>query len=171
MDTENKHQIALRKWIDAGLHIPEVAELNGDAGYIFNNMIAKYTLAADEYCISERALEKLNKNKVNLKEIHFRRKFYGKDKPFIYEHSTPATVIRDALLNSDKSNETIKRILSEAGSVTMILRDEDILLKKAGLNARMPEEWAMGDATNTRYKEAGIVISNIKLKVKGAIVR
>ena len=50
---ENEDQIALRRWLTAGLRIPEVADLHGDAGYLLNNMIAKYTLAASAYAVSE----------------------------------------------------------------------------------------------------------------------
>jgi hypothetical protein len=42
---ENPDQVALLKWISAGLQIDEVRNLRGDAGYLLNNMIAKYTLA------------------------------------------------------------------------------------------------------------------------------
>ena len=47
--SENANQRALRLWVTAGLAIPEVTQLHGDAGYLLNNMIAKYTLAADTY--------------------------------------------------------------------------------------------------------------------------
>ena len=53
---ENIDQIALRCWITSGLQIPEVRSLNGDAGYLFSNMIAKYTLAASEYRFQPRHL-------------------------------------------------------------------------------------------------------------------
>ena len=49
--SENTDQRALRLWFTAGLRIPEVAALYGDGGYLLNNMIAKYTLAADTYAI------------------------------------------------------------------------------------------------------------------------
>ena len=48
-------QLALRKWITAGLQINEVRELNGDAGYLLSNMIAKYTLASSSYRLSAEA--------------------------------------------------------------------------------------------------------------------
>ncbi len=61
---ENIHQRALRKWIVAGIQIPEVIEgNNGDSRYLLNNMIAKYTLAADTYAISELAHDEFIKLK------------------------------------------------------------------------------------------------------------
>jgi hypothetical protein len=57
---ENMDQAALRKWIEAGLAIPEVRELHGDAGYLLNNMIAKYILASSFYAISESVVSQFN---------------------------------------------------------------------------------------------------------------
>lgn len=171
MMRENDHQIALRRWIYAGLNIAEVAALNGDAKYIFNNMIAKYTLASDEYGISEFALSKLKKTKVDLRRFHKRSKFYGKDKPYMYEHTVPATVVRDALLNSDHKERSVADILQLSGSVILIMRSENEILRERKLNSCMPEGWSFGDDTDARYKEAGIFISNEKLKVTGAIYR
>ena len=83
--TENADQRALRLWITAGLAIPEVVDGHGDAGYLLGNMIAKYTLAADAYAISQAALTRFEADGVDLVETHSRRRFYGKQSPFIYE--------------------------------------------------------------------------------------
>ena len=77
----NVDQIALIKWITAGLAIKEVRELHGGAPYLFSNMIAKVTLAADQYFLSVNALNRLNQDKVDLKKIYKRSKFYGKNYP------------------------------------------------------------------------------------------
>ena len=74
MDQENVHQRALRLWITAGLSIPEIVDFKGDAGYLLNNMIAKYTLFEDHYGISSMALWKLKKEGVNIKKMHIRRR-------------------------------------------------------------------------------------------------
>ncbi|MEE3043194.1 MAG: hypothetical protein VX948_20195 [Candidatus Latescibacterota bacterium] len=39
---ENQDRATLRKWLAAGLAIPGVRDGCGDAGYLLNNMIAKY---------------------------------------------------------------------------------------------------------------------------------
>jgi hypothetical protein len=98
---ENIDQAALRKWIEAGLAIPEVRELHGDAGYLLNNMIAKYTLASSFYAISESVLSEFNVRGAYLSATYPRRAFYGKqngENLFIYEHTIPAGVVRHELL-------------------------------------------------------------------------
>jgi len=137
---ENTDQRALRLWLTVGLRIPEVVALKGDAGYLLNNMIAKYSLATDSYAISVGALTALEEMGVNLDRVYRRRKFYGKQNgknPFIYEHATPAGVLRDALLSTEGDDEAILRILNYAGPVAVLLGSEDALLRGAGLNARL----------------------------------
>jgi len=98
---ENIDQAALRKWIEAGLAIPEVRELHGDAGYLLNNMIAKYTLASSFYAISESVLSEFNVRGAYLSATYPRRAFYGKqngENLFIYEHTVTAGVVRNELL-------------------------------------------------------------------------
>jgi hypothetical protein len=68
--SENADQRALRLWLTAGLAIPEVVELHGDAGYLLNNMIAKYTLAADAYAISTGALAEFKRQGVDLTQTY-----------------------------------------------------------------------------------------------------
>ncbi len=168
---ENIDQRALRLWLTAGLAIPEVAELNGDAGYLINNMVAKYSLAADEYRISTAALGEFLRRGVNLKETWTRRRFYGRGSPYKYEHIIPAGIIRDALIDSDRSEATVRGILENAGFVAVLLRSEDDRLKAAGLNNRMPFEWRLGDDPIVRYQVAGIELSTKVLRVSGAIMR
>jgi len=171
MDQENEDQRALRLWITAGLSIPEVTDLKGDAGYLLNNMIAKYTLAADLYAISEAAKRRLRKEGVNLKSTHIRRRFYGRERPYMYEHPVLAKVVRTALLKSDRTETAVAKILKQTGKVTLLLRKENKKLKDARLRSAMPAGWKIGDDPEARYKEVGIRISKSILKVRGAIVR
>ncbi len=48
---------------------------------------------------------------------------------------------------------------------------EDIKLKQAGLNQRMPSGWIFGLDPLARNAAAGIALSPVRLKVKGAIKR
>ena len=172
--TENIHQVALRKWILAGLAIPEVVALKGDAGYLLNNMIAKYTLAADNYAISKKALEEFKARNINLNKVYTRRTFYGKKggkNPFIYEHTVPAGIIRQGLLNCGRESKVAAHLLYHSGEVAVILRTEDALLRKNGLSSFMPEGWEIGDDPLARYKAVGIMLSNEVLNVSGAICR
>ena len=171
---ENDDQRALRKWIEAGLAIPEVTQLHGDAGYLLNNMIAKYTLAASRYAISVAALGVFDELEVDLAETYARRRFYGKQggrNPFIYEHTVPAGVLRTAMLQAAPGPDVAARVLRSAGGVAVLLRGEDERLRAAGLGSRMPDGWALGDDPLARYIVAGIELSDVFLRVQGAICR
>ncbi len=171
LTSENADQRALRLWITAGLQIPEVVALRGDAGYLLNNMIAKYTLATSSYHISAFALEEFRLRHVDLAETYARSRFYGKGMPFKYEHLIPAGIVRDRLLQSDRSTRTIRHVLVNSGFVAVLLRTEDQRLSKAGLNRKMPQGWKWGDDPLERYRAVGIELSDQMLMVKGAIMR
>lgn len=171
INPENDDQIALRRWISSGLKIPEVRNLNGDAGYLFSNMIAKYTLAASMYRISSAALRWFHSNNVDLSVEYARSRFYGKGSPLMYEHSIPASVIRGLLLKADSREETVQDILSQSGYVVVVMRTEDEALSSLGLARKMPDSWCSGDNPFARYEMAGIQLSNAFLKVKGKIKR
>ena len=171
---ENEDQIALRRWLTAGLRIPEVVDLHGDAGYLLNNMIAKYTLAASAYAVSESAETLLLQQGVDFERTYPRRAFYGKRggrNPFMYEHAVPAGVLRAELLGAGGDEQRVSEILLEAGPVAVLLRTEDELLRAAGLGARMPEGWRIGDDPLARYHAAGIRLGPRTLHVEGAICR
>ena len=74
----NIDQIALSKWIFSGINIPEVAALNGDAAYLLNNMIAKFSLAAETYALSINAVKELKNQNIDLNQTYNRGRFYGK---------------------------------------------------------------------------------------------
>ena len=168
---ENIHQKSLRLWVTKGLSIDGIKNFKGDSKYLLNNMIAKYIAFKDEYMISKLALETLKKNKIDLNQSHTRNSLYGKDKPYIYEHAIPAKIVRDKILNSDCNEETIKRILHEAGEVCIILRTEDDKLKSCGLSSEMPDGWVWGSNPLKRYEIAKIDISNQYLKMTGNVKR
>ena len=168
----NEHQLALLKWITTGLTIPEVRQLYGNADYLLNNMIAKYSLASDSYAISVGALAELSKRGIDINQTYPRSRFYGKDQPFIYEHAIPAVVVRKTLLNLPTCDlETVRQTLENAGPVVILLRDEDKLLRKNGLSRNMPKGWKWGNDPLARYHDAGIQLSGKFLKVRGSIVR
>lgn len=172
--SENTDQIALRKWISAGLQIAEVRELHGDAGYLLNNMIAKYTLAADSYAISISALQEFHSQGVDLSSTYPRRAFYGKrggQNPFIYEHAVPACIVREELLRVSDDPVLISKTLLCAGKVAVLLREEDQKIRAAGLNSKMPSGWSFGDDPFARYKAVGILLSKEVLRISGAICR
>ena len=171
INSENDDQVALRRWITSGLQIPEVRSLNGDAGYLFSNMIAKYTLAASAYRVSSQALSWFCDNKIDLSMVYARSRFYGKSSPLMYEHSIPSSIIRSLLLEAEPSAESVQKVLKQSGFVVVIMRTEDEALMRHGLARRMPDSWAFGDNPFARYQVAGIKLSNTYLKVKGKIQR
>jgi len=145
--------------------------LRGDAGYLLNNMIAKYSLAADTYVLSLGSLSRMRSLSVNLDETHTRRKFYGRDKPFIYEHPVPAAVVREALLQTDGLEDAIRSLLVAMGPATVLLRTEEAKLQEAGLSSKMPDGWHIGDDPFARYEAASIPVSTETVRVCGAICR
>ena len=90
---ENEDQKVLLAWIISGLKINrDSSNLRGDAGYLLNNMIAKYTLFASEYRISIKAEEYMREeHQFDPENFYKRRAFYGKSKGVIYEHPIPAS--------------------------------------------------------------------------------
>ena len=169
----NNDQKALVKWLTAGLGIEEVRALHGDSGYLLSNMIAKVSSSAEKYFISTKALEKLKRDKIDLKKRYKRAKFYGKKSPYIYEHSIPASLVRKRLLSrAPLSEKEVINILSLAGDVAMILREEDKILSSLGLARKMPPGWEWGDDTFARYKAANIELSEDEfLLIEGPICR
>lgn len=167
----NEDQSALAQWIAAGLAISEVRALRGDAGFLLNNMIAKYSLAADSYLVSEAAASQLDILGVGWDEQHKRSRFYGKESPFIYEHAIPAGVVRERLLQDHQTLDEVVRTLDMAGPVAVLLRSEDRVMNQSGLRASMPAGWSWGSDPLARYHVAGIKMSDRRLLVLGAICR
>lgn len=167
----NADQLALLKWITSGLSIKEVRNLHGDAGYLLSNMIAKFTLAAPSYRLSVAAYEKLKDMGVDLRQPHKRSKFYGKQSPFMYEHSVPCSLVRRHLLSIKPSIHAVQNVLLSAGTVVMILRSEDDKLRTAGLARSMPDGWQWGNDPLARYRRAKIPLSRKSIMVDGAIER
>ncbi len=170
---ENLDQIALRKWIEAGLSIPEVRSLNGGAKWLFPNMIAKYTLAADYYEISKAALAEFRNRKTDLSIRYTRGKFKPskENKTFYYEHAIPASVVFKQLYSSDCTAKSVRDTLDHAGPVVVLLQAENDRLDSAGFKAEMPTGWKYGDDPYARYKEVGIEVSQEVLLVHGRIYR
>ena len=168
---ETEDQLALVRWITAGLAIPGIRSLHGDAGYLLSNMIAKYSLAASQYRISDGALAYILGINIDLNLTHRRSKFYGKGSPLIYEHPVPASVVRERLLKEEASEEAVRNLLRQAGPVTVLLRTEDDMLNSAGLKKSMPAKWEWGGNCFARYEQVNIKVSDVVLHLDGKIKR
>ena len=65
----------------------------------------------------------------------------------------------------------MEKIFLSAGSVVVILREEDKKLSSIKLARKMLEGWVWGDAPLARYEAAGIKVSREKLLLEGSICR
>jgi len=165
--------------IKAALQCPEFIEGYGDGKYLFSNMVAKYTLSDNTYRFTVGALEEFINRGGDVNQVYTRGSLYGSTSKkefkgkanksiFIYEHSIPAKVVRDQLIqNPDQVDE----ILDNVGEVFITLRTEDEILKNNGYQSSMSEEWNFGDTHYDRYDNSGIEVSDQLLNMKGAIKR
>lgn len=169
--TETCDQICLRKWIAAGLSIPEVRELRGDSSYLLCNMIAKYSLASSTYRASEAALKQMTSDGIMIDKVQNRSRLYGKGKPYIYEHAVPARITRTRLLECAPTDENVKRILVDSGPVAILLRVEDATLNSLGLRHSMPKSWSWGSSVLARYDAAHIHLSDERISMTGSLRR
>ncbi len=145
-------------------------ELNGDAGYLLSNMIAKFTLGSSSYRLSANTFTWFDSRGIDLTKEYARSRYYGKNSAVMYEHSIPSNIVRSVLLSLDPSEASIQSVLHSAGEVVVVMRDEDERLAAMGL-ARKPEGWEYGDDPHARYAEAGIQLSESFLRGKGKIKR
>jgi hypothetical protein len=164
----NKDKTALRHMIKAALQCPEFIEGHGDGKYLFSNMVAKYTLSDTTYRFTQGALEEFIQRGGDVNKVHTRASLYGKNSPFIYEHSIPAKVVRDQLIQNPDQVDTI---LDNVGEVFITLRTEDDILRSKGYQSTMSEGWEFGDSHLDRYDTCGIKVSDQLLNMKGAIKR
>jgi hypothetical protein len=167
----NADQRALLRWLVAGLQIDEVRNLHGDAGFLLSNMIAKFSLAASAYRLSQGAVRELTAQQIDLRDTYKRSRFYGKNSLFMYEHAVPCSLVRRKLLEINPTLQSVLQILSSAGPVVMVLRTEDQQLRDSGLLRSMPQGWQWGDDPLARYRASGIALSRRDLKVTGQIER
>lgn len=169
---ENRDQSTLREWITAGLNISGVRSLHGDAGYLLNNMIAKYSLSADKYRLSEEALLYLEGSGFDATKRYKRSFFYGKKSPLIYEHPVPVGIVREQLVHRNIITPAIvQKILSQMGPVYVLMRTENERLNMAKLRSKMPVGWSWGDDILSRYHHVEIIPTTSVLLVCGAICR
>jgi hypothetical protein len=132
------------------------------------NYIAKYSLANDTYYIS-----KLARSLVFGKEPFARKKSFPKSskidpvRTFTFEHPIPVNQIRNFLITTDRSIDSIRKILDATNYVVVLTQSENKSIK---LKTKMPDLWAIGDNPFIRYENTKIVLDGT-VELKGAIVR
>ena len=163
-------------WIDVIISTIKQDRFNlkiGDMNYVLGNMVAKFVSSAEKYKISEGALLHVKAMGLNpLEPIHIAKHIYGKKRNTLLEHMIPASFIKKALVEARDNEAEMKKILLNSGSVVIVLRSEDKMLKAAGLNKVMPSNWlGFGDDPVKRYLVAGINIADTEIVHEGPICR
>lgn len=76
----------------------------------------------------------------------------------IYDHAVPFVYLQRRLLALETVDEnSIHGILKQLNFVTLITKEEDQMLRSAGLSRSMPQDWD-GDDPLARYRQLGIEI-------------
>ena len=144
---------------------------NSAIRYGILNYVAKYSLANDEYFITEKCFKYLNQLNFFSKKGLLRSKKGTKFK-FTFEHPVPSNIIADLLLENFNDENKLRDILKETDIVTVLTYDEDKILNNSNLTSRMPSDWKIFKNNNfDRYTYAGINIPTRKIKVYGALAR
>ena len=145
---------------------------NGDFSYGLSNYIAKFSLAKENYRISEEALDLIRCNNQNF-NFSLRRSA-KQTRLFTYEHPVPVSIIRSKLLTLDyKTLDEVEQILVNSDYVTILTRLEDRELSLNGLKQSMPDniEWTPNTNPFLRYETIGITLSDNLVQMVGQIVR
>lgn len=78
------------------------------------------------------------------------------DGKLVYDHAVPFIYLQRRLLALETVDEpSIRALLQQLNLIALITKDEDKILKSAGLNRSIPEDWDGKDPL-ARYQEMGI---------------
>jgi hypothetical protein len=164
----NALQEAYLKIIHSLVNIDGMFDHGAATQYGLLNYIAKYSLANDTYFIS-----KLARSLVIGEEPFLRKKSFPKSskvdpvRTFTFEHPIPVNQIRNFLLKTDCSMQSISKILDATNYVVVLTQSENKSIK---FKSKMPALWEIGDDPFIRYKNTKIELDGV-VKIKGAIVR
>lgn len=144
---------------------------NSAIRYGILNYVAKYSLANDEYFITDKCYEYLTNLDLITEKGLLRGKKGSKFK-FTFEHPVPSNVIADLLYENHNDEDRMKDIFKETDIVTVLTYDENTILNNSKLTSRMPPDWQIFKNNSfDRYVSAGIQIPSKKIKVYGALAR
>ena len=130
--------------------------LNHAIRYGFLNYVAKYSLAKDNYLISDKALDHLSNNNF-LVEGGLRKGLKNRKNGFTYEHPVPSNVISSEIVKYRDDEEMIAKILDWTDLVTILTTEEDTLLTSCRLGKDMPSGWEFFQCSQfARYDSAGL---------------
>ena len=144
---------------------------NSAIRYGILNYVAKFSLANDDYLITQKCADYLkNKNLINAKGLLRSKK--GSRHKFTFEHPVPSNIIGDLLYENKNDKETMLKILDETNCVTVLTYEEDEQLRNSGLARDMPKNWKMfRDSPFCRYSECDIEVPTMRIPVYGSLAR
>lgn len=168
----NNTQKAYLKIIHALINVNNIDYMNGNFGYGLSNYIAKFSLAKDNYKISEEALYLIRHNHPNF-DFSLRRTA-KQTSEFTYEHPVPVSIIRNKLLTlENKTLGEVEHILVNSDYVTIITKLENRELSLNGLRQNFPNniDWTPAIDPFLRYQTVGITLLDNEVRMEGHIVR
>tara|TARA_Y100000991_G_scaffold190986_1_gene157687 strand:+ start:530 stop:1078 length:549 start_codon:yes stop_codon:yes gene_type:complete len=144
---------------------------NSAIRYGILNYVAKFSLANDDYLITQKCAEHLkNKNLINAKGLLRAKK--GSRYKFTFEHPVPSNIIGDLLYENRHNEEAMLKILEETNCVTVLTYDEDQQLRNSGLARDMPDNWELfQDSPFCRYSQCNIEVPTMRIPVYGSLAR
>lgn len=169
----NDLQIQYSKIIHALINVADIDYNNGNLGYGLSNYIAKYSLAKDEYSFSKEAHSLIIGLFDNIPNPLIRSSKQGNG--FTYDHAIPVNIVKTKLLElTDKSLESVQKVLIASDYVTIITTEENDTLNERGLKQRLPNNIEWTDQVNpfVRYIASNIALmDDIRVPMRGAIIR
>lgn len=166
----NALQDVYLRCIHALVNVEGVFDHGADTQYGLMNYIAKYSLASNQYEISQKARAILPVKEQYTRGTDFPRKsILSIEMAFTFEHPIPSSHIRLLISKSDKSLEMIADILDKTSYVVVLTQHENSEIPTA-YKSKMPANWEVGHDPYARYRGTSIVIDGF-ITVKGAIKR
>ena len=144
---------------------------NSAIRYGILNYVAKFSLANNEYFISEKCFKHISElNLINKKGL--RRGKKGTKYKFTFEHPVPSNIIGDLLYENYNDENKVREILCLSDVVTVLTYEEDKLLRESKLVSKMPLGWKMFENDIfERYTKCGLSRPSRKITVYGALAR
>ena len=177
-DALNVDQLMWIDLLDAMLSLESFDLKKGDLQYVFSNAIAKMISSNRCYWITKDVEIHLEKEGYGLNDdIPTKKLFYGNrsGRNTTFEHVVPVGVISKYLWKNRKigqSKANIEKCIRGCGGVTIMSKEDDNKLEKAGLSRKMPESWVdFDDDPFIRYQVAGLERPQNRIRSVGPICR
>ncbi len=140
--------------------------------YGFLNYVAKYSLAKDKYLITEKAFAHINDREL-FQNGSLLRSSKSKKNGFTFEHPIPSNRIAAELVKNRNDEDMLSKILKWSDYIVVLTSKENLILRNAGLERKMPENWIFfKNDPLERYKFSGLIEEELsEIKVHGQVVR